>query len=213
MFERIDLNTWPRRPVFELYNNYRQPDFNLTGRIEVTGLYKSCKSAGIPFSTALLYLSVQIANSIPEFRLRVTGDEVRLYDFLHCGCTELDENENLRFTYYSFEKGESLPDFAARYPRGTAASRTVTPGTSTDRDLELDLLFHTIIPWFSFTGLRHPRNETDGIGSIPRIAFGKYEADSQGRLMMPVSVEAHHGLMDGLHVCRYFNGLEDRCRG
>ncbi|MCH8486771.1 MAG: hypothetical protein LAT75_07890 [Candidatus Cyclonatronum sp.] len=212
MYTIIETDSWKRRPVFELYRNYAQPEFNLTGQIEVTGLYHSCRASGIPFSTALLYHSVQTANAIPEFRLRLAGDEVRLYDFLHCGCTDLDAEENLRFVYYTFQPGEDLAGFAARYPKGSSAARSVTPGTSTDRDLELDLLFHTIIPWFQFTGLRHPRNESDGVGSIPRIAFGKFAPDARGRLMMPASVEAHHGLMDGLHVSRYFTQLEARTR-
>src|SRR5829696_2574101 len=40
-----------------------------------------------------------------------------------------------------------------------------------------------------------------------KIAFGKYREDG-GRIMMPVSVEVHHALMDGLHVGRYLERLE-----
>ncbi|RYD86239.1 MAG: chloramphenicol acetyltransferase, partial [Sphingobacteriales bacterium] len=50
--------------------------------------------------------------------------------------------------------------------------------------------------------LLHPTN-LDPSESVPKITFGKYREDA-GRKLMPVSVEAHHGLVDGLHVARYF---------
>ena len=60
--------------------------------------------------------------------------------------------------------------------------------------------------WVSFTSISHAR----GGGreeSVPKIAFGKYREEG-GRASMPVSVEVHHALMDGLHVGRYFERLQ-----
>jgi chloramphenicol O-acetyltransferase type A len=59
----------------------------------------------------------------------------------------------------------------------------------------------------SFTSFAHAR--TPGRGeSIPRIAFGKFLRD-RDRIHLPISVEVHHALMDGLHVGRFIMSLEE----
>ena len=43
---------------------------------------------------------------------------------------------------------------------------------------------------------------------MPKIAFGKFTRE-QERILMPISVEVHHALMDGLHVGRYITWVEE----
>lgn len=43
--------------------------------------------------------------------------------------------------------------------------------------------------------------------SIPKLAFGRIDADGS-RQWMPLSVEVHHALMDGLHIGRFFEAFE-----
>jgi chloramphenicol O-acetyltransferase type A len=43
--------------------------------------------------------------------------------------------------------------------------------------------------------------------SIPRFAFGRAERDG-ARLWLPMSVEVHHALMDGVHVGRLVQEFE-----
>jgi len=69
------------------------------------------------------------------------------------------------------------------------------------------VIYHTTLPWMSFTSFAHARNKGRG-ESIPRIVFGKFEEDNS-RLMLPLSVEVHHALMDGLHVGRFFTNFEE----
>ena len=42
----------------------------------------------------------------------------------------------------------------------------------------------------------------------PRIAFGRFVKEND-RTLLPFSVEVHHALMDGLHVGRYVNRLQE----
>src|SRR5690606_28011801 len=75
-----------------------------------------------------------------------------------------------------------------------------------DRD---DLLFTTSIPWVSFTSFAHPTH-LHPADSIPRLAWGKrFEAGDA--LKMPLSVQGHHALMDGLHMGQYFERVQ-ACR-
>ena len=64
----------------------------------------------------------------------------------------------------------------------------------------------TPIPWVSFTGLKHPM-PLHPADSVPRFAWGKFFQDG-GRLKMPLDMQGHHALMDGLHVGRLYQRVQ-----
>jgi chloramphenicol O-acetyltransferase type A len=78
-----------------------------------------------------------------------------------------------------------------------------------DEPGEDNLLYMTAIPWVSFTGFMHPIDFP--VDSIPRFAWGKFFQDGQN-LKMPLSVQGHHALMDGLHMGRYYEKVQDYLR-
>jgi chloramphenicol O-acetyltransferase type A len=47
--------------------------------------------------------------------------------------------------------------------------------------------------------------------SVPRFAWGKVFEDGKS-LKMPLDVQGHHALMDGIHVGRFFAEVEDYFR-
>jgi chloramphenicol O-acetyltransferase type A len=65
----------------------------------------------------------------------------------------------------------------------------------------------TGIPWVSFTSFTHPIN-LDPVDSVPRFAWGKFfpKGDS---LKMPLAVQAHHALIDGIHLGRFYETVQD----
>ena len=70
-----------------------------------------------------------------------------------------------------------------------------------------DLLFMTGIPWVSFTALQHPIH-MHPVDSVPRIAWGKFFKEGEA-LKMPLSVQVHHALMDGVHIGRYYTLVQE----
>jgi chloramphenicol O-acetyltransferase type A len=68
-----------------------------------------------------------------------------------------------------------------------------------------DLLYMTAIPWVSFTSFMHPLNLP--ADSIPRFAWGRFFADGSV-LKMPLSVQGHHAVMDGLHMGRFYDAVQ-----
>jgi len=70
-----------------------------------------------------------------------------------------------------------------------------------------NLLFMTSIPWVSFTSFMHPIH-LHPADSVPRFAWGK--SFEEGKfLKMPLSVQAHHALMDGIHIGRFYAEVQD----
>ena len=47
--------------------------------------------------------------------------------------------------------------------------------------------------------------------SNPRITWGKYVTKPTGETFMPVSVLAHHALVDGIQIARFYQNLASEC--
>lgn len=70
-----------------------------------------------------------------------------------------------------------------------------------------DYLFLSTFPWASFTNVTHAMPEAESGDSIPRIVWGKYH-NVGGSVMMPLAVQAHHAVVDGSDLGRYYERIQ-----
>lgn len=199
----IDMQTWPRREHFNRFVTYDNPHFNMCANVDLTALYPAIKQHGFSLNVAIIYLLTRAANAIPEFRYRIHAGSVIEHEIVHPGSTILT-NEDL-FTFCFFDYSEDFQVFSARAKETIAyVKEHPTLDNVPGRD---DFLFMTAIPWVSFTSFKHPMhlNPPD---SVPRFAWGKFfqEGDS---LKMPLSVQGHHALMDGVHMGKYYMEVQN----
>ena len=200
----LDLESWPRRDLFEFFRGYQNPYFNICAQLDITRLMSHLRDRpGVSGSLAYHYFALRIANGIEPFRYRLEGeDSVIIHEVINGGTTVLLPNET--FTYAYFDYHEDFHRFITE--PGEAIERVRVEG-SLKPTMRYDLIYFTTLPWVSFTSFAHAR--TPGRGeSIPRIAFGKFLRGGD-RTHLPISVEVHHALMDGLHVGRFFMALEE----
>ncbi|HQU92402.1 MAG TPA: chloramphenicol acetyltransferase [Pyrinomonadaceae bacterium] len=203
MYREIDLETWERRTTFEFFREYKDPFFNMAANLDVTRLYSFCKERKMPFSIACLYFSLATANDIPEFRFRMIDEKVLEFDRVEATQTILNDDNTFSFCY--FPMMDSLEEFVGIGIENREKYRALkTFDVEADR---LDLIYYSVIPWVSFTSFKHA-SSGDNRQTVPRMVFGKMFGDGERRLM-PFSVEAHHALMDGYHVGRYFNVFQE----
>jgi chloramphenicol O-acetyltransferase type A len=203
MGEYLDMENWPRRQLFDFFIAYENPYFNVCARVDVTKLVALARERGIRISAAVHYFGLSIANSIEPFRYRLKDGKVFVYDEIHGGTTVLLPNETFVYAYFNYQV-----DFDKFAIEITKAVDEVRAGDgSLKPTMRDDVIYHTTLPWISFTSFAHARGKGRG-ESIPRIVFGKF-SEENGRLMLPVSVEVHHALVDGLHVGRFFTKLEE----
>jgi chloramphenicol O-acetyltransferase type A len=62
------------------------------------------------------------------------------------------------------------------------------------------------IPWVSFTSFNHPMHYHPS-DSVPRFAWGKVFTQGE-RKLMPLDVQGHHALMDGIHMGKYYAAVQ-----
>jgi chloramphenicol O-acetyltransferase type A len=204
MVRRLDLSGWRRRDHFFFFKDHEQPFFNVCTEVDVSGLVEFAAVERRSFFLGALYASLRAANEIEEFRYRRRGDEVVVHSRVDGGSTVLRDDDTFGFGY--FEYGE---DYAAFEERGREVLAAARASRSLDDQPERDdLIFYSVLPWFSFSSFSHARR-CPAQDSNPRIVFGQRQSRLGGSWRMPVSVEVHHALMDGLHVARFLERFEE----
>jgi len=205
----LDLATWPRRQHFEFFRHFDNPFWNLCAPVDVTEVYEASRQPeGPSFFLTTVHRSLIAANEVEEFRYRFRGDGVAVYDVIDGGSTVLRDDDTFGFSYFDFD-----PDFE-RF----AASAAEVLADVKRRPLDLDpkhdhdaLIHYSVIPWVAFTSFAHARRVSPE-DSVPKIVFGKVHRalrpDGGTGWQMPVSVEVHHALVDGLHVGRFFERFQ-----
>jgi chloramphenicol O-acetyltransferase type A len=200
----LDLERWPRRAAFEFFRGYDNPYFNVCAPVDVTPLVSCVRShAGVSFATACLHAALGVANALEPFRYRLHGGGVLVHERLHAATTELVGDEQLAFLYFDYQ--DDYAEFRANAARARTAV-TAGAGAIGDRPERTDVIHFSSLPWVAFTSISHARNWRRE-DSIPKITFGRYHW-AGGRATMPLSVEVHHALMDGVHVARFFEQLQ-----
>jgi chloramphenicol O-acetyltransferase type A len=204
MAKYLDVENWARREVFEFFNGFDKPYFNICTRLDITNLLRLLRDRpNISVSLAYHYFALRAANEIEPFRYRLREGKVIVHDVIHGGTTVLLPNENFTLAYFQYEA--NFEEFIEQAER---AVKEVLLGDGAFRPNPSDDRIHfTTLPWLSFTSFSHARN-WGREDSIPKIAFGKFVKENQ-RTLLPFSVEVHHALMDGLHVGRYVSRLEE----
>lgn len=198
----IEIETWARREQYWLYRNFDQPHFNICANLDVTSFHRSLKPHGATFTAGVLYVLARAANDIPAFRYRMRGDTVVEHDIVHPGTAVVSHDDMLGFCSMVYTQ-----DFATfAYEANNVMSRARESPSVAGEPGRDDVLFTTSIPWVSFTSFAHPMH-FHPVDSIPRLAWGK-RFDESGRIKMPLSVQGHHAMMDGIHVARYFEQLQ-----
>ncbi len=200
--KEIDLPNWPRKKHFELFNSFDYPHFNLCAEVDISSLYKIIKENGFSLHTTMVYICSRTANDMPEFRWRIRNGKVFEHDVVHPSASIMTAGE-----LFSFCTMRYYPNFSDFY---TSAEKTIAHikenPTLEDEPGQDDLLFMTSIPWVSFTGFVHPIH-MHPVDSVPRFAWGKFTKNGE-KITMPLSVQAHHALMDGFHAGRYYQLLQ-----
>lgn len=198
MYSELDVEKWPRKSTYEFFKDYEDPFFNFAANVDVTRLYRFCRENDLSYSLACLYYMLVAANEIREFRIRLVDGRLVEFDRIHVTQTILNDDETFSFSYY--EMKDDVFEFVRAGRQAVAKYKKLkTFDVESDRS---DLIYCSVIPWVSFTSFKHA-SRLDKHQTIPRIVFGKIFDAGDGR-QMPLSVEANHTIMDGIHVGKFF---------
>lgn len=202
----IEFDNPHRRKHFTFFQAMEMPHFSLVAPVSVSTLMTFIRDHQLHLSGTIVYLISRIANEIPEFRWRIRGDQVVEHDSVHPSFTvSTDETDVFSFCYVDYIK-----DYAAFIESVKQAQINMRSNPSfedmPDRD---DYLFMSSFPWVHFTGFSHSMH-IPVHDSVPRFTWGKIK-ESAGQTLMPLGVQAHHGVVDGRHAGVFYDRFAEYC--
>lgn len=202
MKQIIDLATWNRKEHFEFFSTFEEPFFGITTPIDMTIAYKKAKAKQVPFFVYYLHKTIAAVNQVENFRYRIEGKEVVLYNKIDASSTIMREDKTFGFSFMKFHT--DIHEFA-KIVQTEIERIQLTPGLFT-REFPENIIHFSAIPWINFTGLTHSRSYTL-TDSCPKVSWGKL-MEENGKKTMSVAVMAHHGLVDGYHMGLFVEALQ-----
>lgn len=199
----IDIEKWERKKHYNYFKGLDYPHFNICGNLDITKFYSYIKENKNPFFISFMYAATKTANNIKEFRLRIREDKIVEHETVSPSFTVMTENEVFSFCTAKFIDG--FKNF--RTNTSKEIEKIKNNAVIEDELGRDDLLYITSIPWISFTNVTHPIH-MNPVDSIPRISWGKY-FEENGKVKLPLSVQVHHALVDGVHVGQYFSLIQE----
>lgn len=202
--KKIDLTNWSRKDHYSFFKQLDIPYFNITTDIDISKFYSFIKQEDFSFFKTLLYFVMNTANEIDSFKLRIRDEVIIKHSKISPSFTYLKGEETFNFCYAEYE--EDFNYFLKNVEK--SINNSTNDLIDSDKEARDDLVYITSIPWVSFKSISHPVNLSPA-DSVPRISWGKYYKE-QELLKLPFSVQVHHALMDGIHVGKYINKLQEK---
>lgn len=191
------------RPQYAYFRTLANPHASVTAELDISRFYRRIKELDYPFFLTLLHCAAGAANAVAELRRRIWKDQV--VEFACCPTSHTLALPDGNYCYCNLDPSMPLEDFLP-YAMQQTEKALAAPSLS-DGEEALSYLFITSLPWLHFTALNLPTAGAED--SNPRISFGQY-LHSGEKLLLPVSLQTHHGLVDGIHMSRFFAELETR---
>ncbi|TMP42410.1 chloramphenicol acetyltransferase [Pseudoalteromonas citrea] len=203
----IDKTSWSRSAHFAFYKEFEQPNFNVTVELQVGRLHEFAKRHKVSFTHCYLYCLSQAIETYEPIRYRITDDEVIVTETVTLSTVFLKEDETFRFV--PLEVYSDIFSFArnAQLSKEAHLKMPLLNDVFLSRARDLNQVYVSILPWFSFTSFSHAVFARSQDSGIPKFVFGKFNQEIG---TIPLNIEVHHGLMDGVHVAKLITEIENQ---
>ena len=199
-YKVIDFNKYPRKQHFDYFRSLQYPYVGVSVEVDVTDVYNYAKRNNRSFFLSFLHAVALAADSVEQFRHRIHEGMIVQYDECPTSHTELLEDGS--YCYCTLHHHMDLDSYFEKAEKERIAC--LNNGINEDDDVE-SMYFITSLPWLNYTSLIQPVAGNDE--SNPRISWGKYIETEDNKVMMPVTVLAHHSLVDGIHIGLFYENL------
>ena len=200
-YKIIDEKTWERAMHCMVFRNSIEPQFCVTFEADITNFKEKVRKQGLSFTMAMVYAVCECANEIEEFRYRFLDGKIVLYDRIDTAFTYLNKSTNL-FKVVNVPFVDDINEYCKLAYKIANEQREYFTGP-----LGNDVFQCSPMPWVTFTHISHT-NSGKKDNATPLFDWGKYY-EKNGKVMMPISVQAHHSFVDGIHIGQFVNGLQE----
>lgn len=181
-----------------------EPFFGLVSEVDCSVAYNYCKQNDYSFFAFYLHKVMTAINEIENFRYRIKDGKVIIYNEINASATISRPDTTFGFSFIKYNTDFEVFQYnvKAETERVLQTSGLFTTEFPTD-----NVIHFSAVPWVKFTALSHCRSFSMP-DSCPKISVGKMTVSENGCRSMPISIHAHHGLVDGYHIGLLLNRLQ-----
>ncbi len=199
-FKIIDEKSWDRAMHCMIFRNSVEPAFCVTFEADITSFREKVKEQKLSFTMAMVYAVCKCANEIEAFRYRFADGQIVLYDKIDTAFTYLNQETGL-FKVVNVPMTDGLKEYCELAGKTADEQKVYFTGP-----LGNDVFQCSPMPWVTYTHISHT-NSGKKDNATPLFDWGKYYV-KDGKIMIPISVQAHHSFVDGLHVGLFVEKLQ-----
>lgn len=200
-YEIIDETKWKRALHCQIFRNSIEPSYCVTLELDITNFLEKVRKQKFSFTLSLVFAVSKCANNIEEFRYRFLDGQIVLYDRINTAFTYLDKNTEL-FKVVNVDMQDTLESYISVAAQKAANQKDYFTGP-----LGNDVFQFSPMPWVLYTHISHT-NSGKKDNATPLFDWGKY-FDRNGKKILPFSVQVHHSFVDGIHVGKLVDSLQD----
>lgn len=199
-YEVIDESTWGRAMHCMVFRNSIEPAFCVTFEADITNFKNKVRGEGLSFTLAMVYAVCKCANDIEALRYRFLDGKVVLYEKIDTAFTYLNKETEL-FKVVNVPFVDNLPEYVALASKTAEEQQEYFTGP-----LGNDVFQCSPMPWVTYKHISHT-NAGKKDNATPLLDWGKYY-ESDGHILIPISIQAHHSFVDGIHIGQFVNALQ-----
>ena len=205
-FIKIDLDKYDRRRHFEYFLSLQYPYVGITNNVDVSQLVRLCKTKNYSFYLTFLHAAALAADGVKELRHRIHDGGI--IEYSECPTSHIELLDNNTYCYCTLHHHMTMEEYI---PYALEARNRCHKEGGIDEDDDSDsMYFISTLPWLHYTAMVQP--VAGGEESNPRITWGKFQEDYRGRKQLPVTLLAHHALVDGIHIAMFYRNLEQEIK-
>lgn len=201
----IDEKTWKRAMHCMVFRNSVEPMFCVTFDVDITHFLNKIREQKFSFTLAMVYAVCKCANEIEAFRYRFLDGNVVLFDKIDTAFTYLNSDDDL-FKVVNVPMKDSIKEYIETAAKTAKEQKDYFTGP-----LGNDVFQCSPMPWITYTHISHTNSGTKD-NATPLFDWGKY-CEKDGRIVMPLSVQVHHSFVDGIHIGKFANRLQEYMDG
>ncbi|MCC5921227.1 MAG: chloramphenicol acetyltransferase [Cyclobacteriaceae bacterium] len=201
--EELNIEEWNRKQHFNFFKDFDEPFFGFTSEVILQSALKSYKEQGVSFFIYYLHKTLKVVNAIEGFRLRLIEGRVYLYDQIHASATIGREDGTFGYSFIPYHSDlQKFNEGALAEIDRVVNSKSLFPEVKAE-----NVIHFSSLPWFDFSSVSHARNYKVE-DSCPKISVGKVMR-KESLSYFNISIHAHHALVDGADIGKFFVGLEN----
>lgn len=204
--KEIDLESWNRKDIFNLYYQYDIPQISLCTPLEVSKVYEFAKSKGLSFYFCLCHVFYTALLKFEEFMVRSINEKIVVEDGEYVNiCAIKQGEENFKIItgrYYS-----DIEKFCNETKKKLQSQTTFTESLPSNARRSQVIAYMSCTPWFEFTHITHPQDVQKN-SFVPHVSFDKMKINEKGERWVNVSLQVNHAAVDGLLIGKLLNEVK-----